>query len=251
MSNVHYETQLPPMDGGMNAWLFLAACFVMEALVWGFAFTFGVFQAYYSDIPQFKDSGNIAVVGTCAMVKLNISCYNPTRANFYPQGIMYLDLPLVFAAYRQWPKYQRFGCALGVLLMCAALGLSSLATNTNHLIVTQGIFYALGGSIAYAPCILLMEEWFDRRKGLALVSCGPALESAVLFSLSSWNSCWASTGSGLPYVALQSCCLFSPHRWSTLSNRVCLSQITDPVRLPRISGSCLHPPLPSSSFAIL
>ncbi|KAJ5699875.1 hypothetical protein N7536_002888 [Penicillium majusculum] len=149
MSNVHYETQLPPMDGGMNAWLFLAACFVMEALVWGFAFTFGVFQAYYSDIPQFKDSGNIAVVGTCAM------------------GIMYLDLPLVFAAYRQWPKYQRFGCALGVLLMCAALGLSSLATNTNHLIVTQGIFYALGGSIAYAPCILLMEEWFDRRKGLA------------------------------------------------------------------------------------
>ncbi|KAJ5375255.1 hypothetical protein N7517_007261 [Penicillium concentricum] len=149
VSNVHYDTQLPPMDGGMNAWLFLAACFVMEALVWGFAFTYGVFQAYYSDIPQFKDSGNIAVVGTCAM------------------GIMYLDLPLVFAAYRQWPKYQRFGCGLGVLLMCAALGLSSLATNTNHLIITQGIFYALGGSIAYAPCILLMEEWFDRRKGLA------------------------------------------------------------------------------------
>lgn len=167
MSNVRYGTQLPPMDGGMNAWLFLAACFVMEALVWGFAFTFGVFQAYYSDMPQFKDSGNIAVIGTCAMVKLNISCSNPTRANSYPQGIMYLDLPLVFAAYRQWPKYQRFGCALGVLLMCAALGLSSLATNTNHLIVTQGIFYALGGSIAYAPCILLMEEWFDRRKGLA------------------------------------------------------------------------------------
>ena len=77
MSNVHCGTQLPPMDGGMNAWLFLAACFVMEALVWGFAFTFGVFQAYYSDIFQFKDSGNIAVVGTCAMVKLNISMFQP------------------------------------------------------------------------------------------------------------------------------------------------------------------------------
>lgn len=60
--------QLPPMDSGMNAWLFLAACFVMEALVWGFAFTYGVFQEYYSAIPEFKDSGNIAVVGTCAMV---------------------------------------------------------------------------------------------------------------------------------------------------------------------------------------
>lgn len=67
LSNVQ-GVQPPPMDGGMNAWLFLAACFGMEALVWGFAFTYGVFQAYYSEIPQFKDSGNIAVVGTCAMV---------------------------------------------------------------------------------------------------------------------------------------------------------------------------------------
>ena len=56
----------------MDAWLFLAACFVMEALVWGFAFTYGVFQAYYSETNEFKHSGNIAVVGTCAMVKYAI-----------------------------------------------------------------------------------------------------------------------------------------------------------------------------------
>lgn len=60
---------LPPLDGGLNAWLFLAACFVMEALVWGFAFTYGIFQEYYSGIEEFKNSGNIAVVGTCAMVR--------------------------------------------------------------------------------------------------------------------------------------------------------------------------------------
>lgn len=29
------EFSLPPVDGGKDAWLFLAACFVMEALVWG------------------------------------------------------------------------------------------------------------------------------------------------------------------------------------------------------------------------
>lgn len=86
VSNIHYGTQPPPMDGGINAWLFLAACFVMEALVWGFAFTYGVFQAYYTDLPQFKDSGNIAVVGTCAMVNSNILCSNPTRANLYTPG---------------------------------------------------------------------------------------------------------------------------------------------------------------------
>lgn len=30
-----HEFSLPPADGGKDAWLFLAACFVVEALVWG------------------------------------------------------------------------------------------------------------------------------------------------------------------------------------------------------------------------
>lgn len=29
------EFSLPPVDGGKDAWMFLAASFVMEALVWG------------------------------------------------------------------------------------------------------------------------------------------------------------------------------------------------------------------------
>ncbi|PGH33030.1 hypothetical protein GX50_04176 [[Emmonsia] crescens] len=160
-------TELPPIDRGKDAWLFLAACFFMEALVWGFAFTYGVFQAYYSSLDMFKDSRNIAVIGTCAM------------------GIMYLDLPIVFAVFKRWPKYQRTGCAIGVLVMCLAMALSSFATNVTHLIVSQGVFYALGGSIAYSPCILLMEDWFDKRKGLA------------------FGVMWAGTGLGgviLPFV---------------------------------------------------
>lgn len=31
----HQEFSLPPADGGKDAWLFLAACFMLEALVWG------------------------------------------------------------------------------------------------------------------------------------------------------------------------------------------------------------------------
>jgi hypothetical protein len=30
-----HEFSLPPVDSGKDAWLFLAACFVMEALIWG------------------------------------------------------------------------------------------------------------------------------------------------------------------------------------------------------------------------
>lgn len=31
----HEMPSLPPVDGGKDAWLFLAACFMIEALVWG------------------------------------------------------------------------------------------------------------------------------------------------------------------------------------------------------------------------
>ncbi|OJD14194.1 hypothetical protein AJ78_05434 [Emergomyces pasteurianus Ep9510] len=160
----HQSTQFPPIDRGKDAWLFLAACFFMEALVWGFAFTYGVFQVHYSSLDIFKDSGNIAVIGTCAM------------------GIMYLDLPIVFAVFKRWPKYQRTGCAIGVLVMCLAMALSSFATNVTQLIVSQGVFYALGGSIAYSPCILLMEDWFDKRKGLAfgVMWAGTGLGGVIL-----------------------------------------------------------------------
>lgn len=30
-----HEFSLPPVDGGRDAWLFLTACFFIEALVWG------------------------------------------------------------------------------------------------------------------------------------------------------------------------------------------------------------------------
>ena len=31
----HNTQSLPPVDGGWQAWTFLAACFALEAIVWG------------------------------------------------------------------------------------------------------------------------------------------------------------------------------------------------------------------------
>lgn len=80
---------------------------------------------------------------------------------------MYLDLPLIIALFRLYPRRARYSPAVGIVIMCLALGLSSLSQTTTHLIVTQGVLYAIGGSICYCPCILYMDEWFVRRKGLA------------------------------------------------------------------------------------
>jgi len=82
----HHDANLPPVDRGKHAYLFLAACFIFEALIWGmtisesfhervlirssagFTFSYGIFQDYYSTHEPFKSSGDIAVIGTCAMV---------------------------------------------------------------------------------------------------------------------------------------------------------------------------------------
>lgn len=53
-------------DGGGAAWRMLLAAFVFEALLWGFPLSFGVFQNYYSQLPEFKGDPFIAVVDTTA-----------------------------------------------------------------------------------------------------------------------------------------------------------------------------------------
>lgn len=80
---------------------------------------------------------------------------------------MYLDAPLVIALARIYPKQGRWNPTAGLLMMCVALALSSFSQNTTHLILTQGALYGIGGSIAYNPCLMYVDEWFDRRKGLA------------------------------------------------------------------------------------
>lgn len=66
------EDDLPPIDGGFHAWMFLAASTMIEALVWGFAFSFGVFESYYRN-SDLKGSHMVAIIGTCATV----SCLPP------------------------------------------------------------------------------------------------------------------------------------------------------------------------------
>ena len=150
----HFEptsntSSLSPPDRGKDAWLFLAACFMVEALVWGFPYAFGLFQEYYSTHEPFASSKNIPVIGTCAM------------------GIMYLSSPVAFGVLTKWPVLRRWFTFVGLFTMCLGIGLSSLCITVNQLIATQGVMYAIGGSMAYCPTILFVNEWFIKRRGFA------------------------------------------------------------------------------------
>jgi MFS family permease len=95
---------------------------------------------------------------------------------------MYLTPPLVIGTLRQFPRLGAWSTITGLLIMCLALGLSSLSNNVPSLIATQGVFYAIGGSIAYCPCILYLDEWFVHRKGLAygIMWSGTGLAGVIL-----------------------------------------------------------------------
>ncbi|KAH8684455.1 major facilitator superfamily domain-containing protein, partial [Tricladium varicosporioides] len=137
-------------DGGKDAWLFLAGCFIFEALVWGFPFSFGVFQDYYTTHPPFSEHpSGIAAIGTCST------------------GVMYLFAPISLYILEAWPSVRKLSSIFGLIIVLASLIASSFATKVWHLILTQGILYAIGGSFLYAPTMFYLDEWFIRKKGLA------------------------------------------------------------------------------------
>lgn len=142
-------SSLPPVDTGKDAWLFLAGCFVTEIFVWGFPFSYGIFQSYYSTHEPFAGDSRIATIGTTCT------------------GLMYLDVPLVLAMAVFVPSWRPFLQLVALVLMCAGLLGSSFATNVSQLIATQGVLFAIGGSIMYCWVFLYLNEWFVKRKGLA------------------------------------------------------------------------------------
>ncbi|KAJ5134311.1 MFS monocarboxylate transporter [Penicillium atrosanguineum] len=160
------EDTLAPQDGGLQAWLFLAASAMIEALVWGLAFSFGVFQSYYRTQDAFKDSKMVALIGTCAT------------------GVAYLSCPLTIVAMILLPGMTRWFSTIGLVIMSLSLAMGSFATNVTHLVLSQGIAFGFGGCIAYSPSILFMPEWFVKRRGLAfgMVWAGSGL-SGVIFPL--------------------------------------------------------------------
>ncbi|KDQ20062.1 hypothetical protein BOTBODRAFT_101786 [Botryobasidium botryosum FD-172 SS1] len=149
--NRQNATALPPVDGGIEAWTFVAAAFVLEALVWGFGYSYGVFQDFYTHNPPFNTSSEtaIAAVGTAGL------------------AIQYLEVIFLIIAHERWPHITRPMTWAALALFSGSLFLSSFATKISHLIILQGILFGIGGSALYAPVIVWLSEWFVRRRSLA------------------------------------------------------------------------------------
>ncbi|KAL1663604.1 major facilitator superfamily domain-containing protein [Schizophyllum commune] len=162
------ESSLPPADGGMQAWCFLLAAFLVDATVWSFPFTYGVFLESYLSEPIYAEQPHAQVllplVGTICT------------------GIMYCSGPALYPLIVRFPRCRRPAIWLGAAICALSLLAASYTTKVTHLVALQGVLYALGGSLIYSPTIFYMSEWFIRLRGTAngIVFAGTATGGLVL-----------------------------------------------------------------------
>ncbi|KGQ03018.1 Monocarboxylate transporter 12 [Beauveria bassiana D1-5] len=163
------EQRLAPVDGGFAAWRLLWAAFMFEGCLWGFPMSYGVFQQYYSTLPQFAGNRYIGVVGTIA------------------SGLGYLGAPVVMLLVQRHQQWLRpmiwIGCKslttsnhqqqLRRPICILSLVAGSFATTLEMLILTQGVAYGLGFLIFYYPILHMVSEYWVARRGMAFgILCG-------------------------------------------------------------------------------
>ncbi|GJE99307.1 MFS general substrate transporter [Phanerochaete sordida] len=167
--NAHLnESSLAPVDRGFGAWSFLAGAFLIEGLVWGFPNAYGVFLVKYLEDPAWASQkharGLLPLIGPMA------------------SGIMYGAASVSFPMAARFPRHRRKAMWLGVVLIFVSLFAASFARTIPSLLALQGVMYAIGGALLYAPAIYYMSDWFVERRGLALgiIDAGTACGGLVL-----------------------------------------------------------------------
>ncbi|TFK84966.1 MFS general substrate transporter [Polyporus arcularius HHB13444] len=143
--------ELAPVDHGFGAWSFCACGFIAEMFIWGFLFSYGIFQDYYTTHPPFNTASQVAVaaVGTVGL------------------GIQYGEVLFLSMMFRRYPEYMKTAMWCGLLLYFICLFCSSFATQVWQLILLQGVGLGLSGGVVYLPTMILLPQWFSKRRGLA------------------------------------------------------------------------------------
>ena len=120
---------------------------------------------------------------------VNVASLSSANLSNRLQGIMYLSAPLVSALLAAFPHYTRICSFVGLAIIIVAFVASSFATRVWHLILTQGVMYAIGGGLLYFPIIVYLDEWFIRRKGFAfgIMWAGTGASGVAIPFLMDWG----------------------------------------------------------------
>lgn len=113
----------------------------------GLPLSFGIVQSHYSQHPLSSSSKHIPTIGAMAT------------------GGSYLGIPLINPITLQYPHFQRHIPVLGWAMCISNLIGASFATQVWHLIMFQGVFYGVGWLACYTPFLIMLNRWFDKKRG--------------------------------------------------------------------------------------
>lgn len=152
----------PPPNGGLVAWLQVAAGFVLFFNTWGMLSAFSAYQTYYESGELFEaSSSNISWIGSiqCFLLQLTGVIAGP----IYDRG--YLRLLLLTGS---------FLVVFGHMML-------SLCTEYWQALLAQAFCVGIGAGLLFVPTVSLIPTWFSTRIGLAIgiASSGSSLGGVI------------------------------------------------------------------------
>ncbi|KAJ5114618.1 hypothetical protein NUU61_000377 [Penicillium alfredii] len=150
----------PPPDGGFQAWSQVALAHFVIFNTWGYINSFGVFQTYYTQTLGHPPS-DISWVGSIQ--------------------IFLLFFIGTFSGRATDAGYFKFILAVGAILECFCIFMTSLCTKYWQLFLAQGVGQGIGCGLMFCPTLALISTYFAKRRGIAIgiVASGSATGGLV------------------------------------------------------------------------
>ena len=140
------STTIP--DGGVFAWLQVAGAFCIFFNTWGVVNSYGVYQKYYSSYRlQSHSDSQIAWIGS--------------MQGFLLLFVSIITGPLYDAGYLRALVYG--GTSLTILGMM----MTSICQTYGELLLAQGIVVGIGDGMLFLPSIVIVSQYFDKKRALA------------------------------------------------------------------------------------
>ena len=155
--NASLKTSLPsPPDGGLLAWSQVFAGHLVAFNSWGYVYSFGIFQAYYTTSLR-KSPSAVSWVG----------------------GIQIFLMKFIgaFSGLALDAGYYHAVAIPGLALQVLGVFMTSLASNYWQLLVTQGICQGIGSGLAFTPTMALVSTYFTTMRSIAV--CGMSSGTAT------------------------------------------------------------------------
>ncbi|CEJ93682.1 Putative Monocarboxylate permease homologue, mch4 [[Torrubiella] hemipterigena] len=152
----------PPPDGGLVAWLQVAAGFLLFFNTWGMINTFAVFQTYYESGVLFQaSSSDISWIGSiqCFLLQLTGLVAGPV----YDRG------------------HLRALLVSGSFLVVFGFMILSLCTQFWQALLAQAFCVGIGAGLLFTPTVSLIPTWFSSHMSLAIgiASAGSSLGGVI------------------------------------------------------------------------